>query len=187
MRKLKLQMNITADGFVAGPKGQLDWISTSMETPQLKLLTELTEGMDTIIMGRGMVEEFTTYWENVVDNQPDSPEYPFAKIFVDTPKIVFSGSAASVKGRNTHVENGGLVEAVAKLKSQPGKDMIVYGGANFVSNLLKEKLIDDLHLFVNPVAIGEGLSIFKDRVNLQLIHSIPFANGVIGNHYQQSE
>lgn len=185
MRKLKLQMNITTDGFVAGPKGELDWLSSPIDGPQLKLLNEITESMDTIIMGRGMVDEFTTYWEDVVSNQPESPEYQYAKIFVDTPKIVFSETVTRVKGKNTTVESSGLVQAVNTLKSERGKDIIVYGGANFVSNLLKNRLIDDLYLFVHPIAIGEGLRIFRDRVSLKLVHSDSFPDGVIANHYQQ--
>ena len=100
MRKLKLQMHITVDGFVSGLEGQLNWMSSSMNEVQLKLLDELTASMDTIIMGRGMVNEFTGYWENVVNNQPANPEYPYAKIFVDTSKIVFSRTVASVNGKN---------------------------------------------------------------------------------------
>lgn len=178
-------MNITTDGLVAGPEGQLDWISPEMDELQLKQLNELTNSMDTIIMGRRMAEGFTTYWENVVDNQPDSPEYHHAKIFVDTPKIVFSHTVKSVKGKNTRVENGDLVEVVTKLKSLPGKDIIVYGGANFVSNLLKNNLIDDLYLIVNPVAIGAGLKIFQDKISLKLIDSISVPSGLLLNHYQQ--
>ena len=185
MRKLKLQMNITIDGFVAGLKGEVDWMASPTDELQLKLLNELTESMDTMIMGRGMVNEFTTYWENIVNNEPNSPEYPYEKIFVDTPKIIFSRTVTSVKGKNTTVENDDLVQAINKLKRQSGKDIIVYGGANFVSNLLRNNLVDELYLFVNPLAIGEGLRIFHDRVNLSFINSTSYANGIIANQYQQ--
>jgi len=98
----------------------------------------------------------------------------YAKIFVDTPKIVFSRTTTGVNGQNVKVENGDLVEAVNKLKNQSGKNIIVYGGANFVSNLLKNKLVDDLYLFVNPVAIGEGLKIFREKTKLKLVQSTSF-------------
>jgi len=185
MRKLKLQMQMSVDGFVAGPEGQLDWMSSEMDILQLQLLKELTESMDTILLGRKMTEGFITYWENVVDNQPDSPEYPYAKIFVDTPKIVFSKTIKTVNGKNVTVENGGLIEAVSKLKNQEGKDIIVYGGANFVSELIKNNLIDELNLFINPTAIGSGLKIFKDRSKLKLINSTSYANGIVVNQYRQ--
>lgn len=183
MRKLKLQIQISLDGFVAGPTGELDWMSQEMAPEQLQVLQELTDGMDTILMGRKMVGGFTGYWEHVVDNQPDSPEYAYARIFVDTPKIVFSKTVQQVKGKNVTVENGDIVSKVNALKQQPGKDIIVYGGASFVASLIKNNLIDELNLFVNPVAIGNGLKIFNDRFNFKLAQSIACANGIVINRY----
>ncbi|HKO79706.1 MAG TPA: dihydrofolate reductase family protein [Chitinophagaceae bacterium] len=65
----------------------------------------------------------------------------------------------------------------------PGKDLIVYGGANFVSSLLENNLIDELYLFINPIAIGEGLSIFKNRQPLQLAGSTAYKNAIVVNKY----
>ncbi len=160
-------------------------MSPEMDILQLHLLKELTESMDTILLGRKMTEGFITYWENVVDNQPDSPEYPYAKIFVDTPKIVFSKTIKTVKGKNVIVENGDLVESVNNLKSQQGKDIIVYGGANFVSELIKNNLIDELNLFINPTAIGNGLKIFTDKSKFKLTNSTSYNNGVVVIQYKQ--
>ena len=185
MKKLILQMNITMDGFVAGPNGELDWMEAEMDTKQLQILQELTENMDTIVMGRKMTEGFITYWENLVNNQPDSPEYPYAKTFVDTPKIVFSKTKKSLPGKNVTVENGDLIEAINNLKKQPGKNLIVYGGATFVSELLKHNLIDELYLFVNPVTIGAGLRIFIDRKKYKLVDSIACSNGIVINQLRQ--
>jgi dihydrofolate reductase len=185
MRKLKLQMQLSLDGFVAGPNGELDWMTPETDPKQLQLLFELTESMDVILMGRKMAHGFTTYWENVVNTQPDSPEFPYAKIFVDTPKIIFSKTIKTIEGKNTKVENGDLVESVNKLKNQPGKDIIVYGGANFISELIKHNLIDELHLFIHPIAIGKGLRIFDDRFKFDLVNSTACTNGVIVNHYKR--
>ncbi|MEO6914453.1 MAG: dihydrofolate reductase family protein [Chitinophagaceae bacterium] len=185
MRKLKLQMNMTLDGFVGGPEGQLDWMTGEMEEKQLNALFELTDSMDTIIMGRKMTAGFTQYWEEMVNNQPDNPEFPYAKMFVDTPKIVFSKTQKHIDGKNVTVENGDLLNSVNKLKHQEGKDIIVYGGANFVSQLIKNGLIDELYLFINPVVIGNGLSIFKERFNFELISSEAFESGVMMNKYKQ--
>ncbi|MEO8414844.1 MAG: dihydrofolate reductase family protein [Ginsengibacter sp.] len=183
MRKLKLQMQMSADGFVAGPEGQLDWMSSEMDAKQLQFLQELTESMDTILLGRKMTNGFTTYWENVVNTQTESPEYPYAKIFVDTQKIVFSKTIKTVDGKNAIVENGDLVESVNKLKNEEGKDLIVYGGVNFVSELIKNNLVDELNLFINPIAIGNGLKIFNEPVKLKLANSTAFANGIVLNQY----
>jgi dihydrofolate reductase len=183
MRKVTLQMQVSADGFVAGPEGQLDWMSHEMDSLQLQLLNELTESMDTILMGMKMTEGFVTYWENVVDSQPDSPEYPYAKIFVDTPKIVFSKTLKNINGKNIQVENGDLVATVNKLKDQQGKNIMVYGGVNFVSELIVNNLIDELNLFINPIAIGNGLRIFNERVKLKLLSSSSCSNGIVVNRY----
>jgi dihydrofolate reductase len=185
MRKLKLQMQMSLDGFVAGPEGQLDWMSREMNPKQLQLLFELTNTMDTILMGRKMAHGFTSYWENVVNTQPESPEFPYAKIFVDTPKIIFSKTVKSIEGKNTRVENGDLVESVNTLKDQKGKDIIVYGGVNFVSELIKNKLIDELHLFINPTAIGNGLRIFHDRFTFKLLNSTACSTGMTVSQYKQ--
>jgi dihydrofolate reductase len=184
MRKLKLQINTSIDGFISGPAGELDWMSQEMDIRQLERLQALTDGMDTIIMGRKMAAGFTNYWEDVVDNQLDSPEYPYAKKFVDTPKIVFSRTMKNISGRNLQVENGNLVSAVNKLKQQDGKDLIVYGGGTFVSELIRCQLIDELHLFVNPIALGSGLPIFQSRQAFKLVDSICCSNGIVINQYE---
>lgn len=185
MRKLKLQMQITVDGYVAGPEGQLDWmvISWTEDKALIDFVVALTDSSDTILMGRKMTAVFTNYWENVVNNQPDSPEFDFANKMVDMKKIVFSKTQKTIPGKNVQVENGDLVKAVNALKNQPGKDIVVYGGANFVSSLIDNNLIDELYLFINPVAIGEGLSIFKNRKRLQLSSSTAYKNGIIVNKY----
>jgi len=181
MRKLKLQMQMTVDGFVAGPQGQLDWMTWEMDEDLIGFITHLTDTSDTILLGRKMTEGFVTYWEGV---KPDSPEYEFAKKMVGMPKIVFSKTVKTMPGKNLRVENGPIAEAVNKLKNQPGKDIIVYGGATFVSSLIENKLIDELNLFVNPVAIGDGMRIFKARTPLKRTASKAYASGIVVNTYR---
>ena len=81
------------------------------------------------------------------------------------------------------VENGDLVAAVKELKGVPGKDIVVYGGATFVSSLLEYGLIDEMNFFVNPVAIGNGMRIFKGKVPFKLAGSTPYACGIVVNSY----
>jgi len=180
MRKLKLQMQTTVDGFVAGPEGQLDWMTRPLDDQLIAFIVHLTDTSDTILLGRKMTEGFINYWENV---KQDSPEYTFAQKMVNTPKIVFSKTLKSVAGKNVRVENGPLVDAVNRLKNQPGKDIVVYGGATFVSSLVQNRLIDELNLFVNPVAIGKGLRIFEDRARLKLASSTRYPSGIVVNTY----
>jgi dihydrofolate reductase len=181
MRKLKLQVQMTLDGFVAGPEGQLDWMTRNLDEGVIARIVQLTDTSDTILLGRKMTEGFIKYWEAV---QPDSPEYSFARKMVDTKKIVFSKTLSRVEGKNVQVESGDLVQAVNRLKGLSGKDIVVYGGATFVSALIERNLIDELNIFVNPVAIGRGMRIFKDRKALRSTGSTAYPSGVVINTYQ---
>jgi dihydrofolate reductase len=183
MRKLKLQAQMTADGYVAGPQGQLDWMTFDLDEKLLAFITHLTDTSDTILLGRKMTDGFINYWEPVA-SKPNSPEYEFAQKMVNMPKIVFSKTLHKVEGKNVRVENGPIVDTVNRLKNQSGKDIVVYGGATFVSSLIENRLIDELNLFVNPVAIGKGLQIFSQRTALTLIGSQAYSCGVVVNTYK---
>ena len=188
MRKLKLQMQITVDGFVAGPNGELDWMNPNMEMEDDKLLqyiTFLIDSSDTILMGRKMTDEFVNYWTNVVKN-PKSRDYAFAKKMVDTPKVVFTRTLDESPWPNTVLAKGDIVEEVNELKNRPGKDLLVYGGAGFVSSLIKHDLIDEYHLFVNPVAIGDGMTIFSEPgryLKLKQTDATPYESGITVHKY----
>ena len=113
MRKLKLQVQMTVDGFVAGPEGQLDWMTRNLDEGVIARIVQITDSSDTILLGRNMTEGFIKYWEGV---QPESPEHAFARKMVDTPKVVFSKTLTRVEGKNVRVESGDLVQAVTRLK-----------------------------------------------------------------------
>lgn len=186
MRTLKLQVQITLDGFVARSDGKLDWMANIEDDKQSQeLIHKITDTSDLIIMGRKMSAGFLEYWEKLVDsNDKSNPEWGVGTRMVNTPKIIFSKTLKSTNGRNARVENGDLRTEINKLKSQAGKDIVVYGGATFVSNLIKENLIDEYFLFVNPTAIGEGLSIFHDTKNLELLDTQKYGSGIVVNHYK---
>jgi len=180
-RKLKLQVQMTVDGFVAGPEGQLDWMTRNLDEGVIARIVQITDSSDTILLGRKMTAGFINYWEAV---QPESPEFIFARKMVDTPKVVFSKTLTRVEGKNVRVESGDLVQAITQLKEQRGKDIVVYGGATFVSALIEHDLIDELNIFVNPVAIGRGMRIFKDRKALRSTGSTGYSSGVVINTYE---
>jgi dihydrofolate reductase len=184
MRKLKLQMQMTLDGFVAGPNGESDWMIRSNGAKQF--ITSLIDSSDTLLMGRKMTDGFVNYWENIAGNQPESPEYTFAKKMVDTPKVVFSQTLDKSAWTNTVLAKGNLIDEIANLKNQNGKDLLVYGGADFVASLIKENLIDEYNLMLHPVILGKGLTIFdktENRLNLKLIESKMFDSGHVFLHY----
>ncbi len=184
MRKLKLQVQITVDGFVAGPSGELDWMTWEKDEKLIRFINDLTDSSSTIIMGRKMTDGFVSYWEGI---KPDSPEFPFAKKMVDTPKVVFTKTLDKSRWNNTTLAKGNLVDEITKLKNQSGKDIVVYGGAGFVSSLIGENLIDEFNLFVNPVMIGKGMRIFdllKKRQKLTTLGAIAYSDGITVLRYK---
>jgi len=183
MRKLKLQVQVSIDGFVGGPNGELDWMTWNWSEDIKNYASELTDSIDTILLGRKMTDGFISHWTSL---KPDNPEYPFAKKMVDTPKVVFTKSLENHNWINTKLAKGDINEEVNNLKRETGKGIIVYGGAGFVSSLIKNNLIDEYHLFINPTAIGKGLEIFNgvtDKMSLKLKNSKAFDCGIVVNKY----
>ncbi len=181
MRKLKIQVQTTIDGFIAGINGEMDWMKFPWSEDIIGYVRELTEPVDTILLGRKLAEGFIPHWTNVASN-PEDPEYEGGLKFTTTPKIVFSKTLDKSIWESTKIASGELLEEVTKVKNQIGKDIIVYGGGTFVSALIKNKLIDEFHLFVNPSIIGQGMPIFKDVENMQnltLIKATNFKCGIV--------
>ena len=180
LRKLKLQVQMSIDGCIAGPNGEMDWMVGLQDDKLNKYVNELTESIDTILLGRKMTDVFISYWSDVI-NKPDDPWYALAKKMIEIPKVVFTKTLNKSKWINTDIATGDLTDEIMKLKSRDGKDMVVYGGASFDSSLIKLGLIDEFLLFINPVAIGNGMTIFKDLNEIQkfnMVKSIAFDSGV---------
>ncbi|MPR33913.1 dihydrofolate reductase family protein [Salmonirosea aquatica] len=187
MRKLKLQVQMSVDGYISGPKGELDWTVWNWDSGLEAYVNALTDSSNTILLGRNMTDGFVNYWTDVVNNQPKSREFPFAKKMIDTPKVVFTKTMEESIWANTTLAKGDLTEEVNQIKNQDGGDIIVYGGAGFVSSLIKAGLIDEYHLFINPTAIGNGMMIFGDleeKQNLTLVKSQAFDCGIVVLCYQ---
>src|SRR5438132_12762390 len=103
MRKLKLQMQMTVDGFVAGPEGQLDWMTRSPDDRVIALINQLTDTSDTILLGRKMTAGFINYCESV---QPSSAEYSFARKMVETAQVMVNKSLTRVERQTGSLEQG---------------------------------------------------------------------------------
>ena len=177
---------MTIDGYVGREDGALDWMTWDWDDRIKQYVDGLTNSIDCILMGRKMTDGFVSHWTNI-SNKPDDEGYEFAKKMVNTHKVVFTKTLEKSNWANTSIANGDLSYEVNKLKNQNGKDIIVYGGASFVSSLIKEGLIDEYYLFINPAAIGSGLSIFNEiggKLNLKLINSISFDCGITVLHYE---
>jgi dihydrofolate reductase len=106
---------------------------------------------------------------------------------IEIPKIVFTKTLNKSDWINTDIATGNLIEEVNKVKSKNGLDIVVYGGASFDSSLIKAKLVDEFYLFINPVAIGNGMTIFKDLNEIQkytLTESKAFECGIVLLRYE---
>lgn len=183
-RKLKLQVEISVDGCIAGHNNEMDWLICGDEC--MKYVDDIAESVDTIIMGRKMVDGFISHWSSRM-NKSDDPWNAFAKKMIEIPKIVFTKTLTKSNWINTEIAKGDLKDEITKLKSQDGKDILVYGGASFDSSLIKEKLIDEFYLLVVPIVFGNGKTIFKDLKEIQkltLIESKVFDCGLVLLHYE---
>lgn len=190
MRKLKLQVQMTIDGFIAGPNNEMDWMVWDWDDALKQYVADITETVDCIVLGRKLAQGFIPHWAGVAANI-DSTENEAGRKFTDTHKVVFTKTLdeldKTVTGwHNTVLAKGYLTDEINKLKNQKGKDIIAYGGATFVSALIKNRLIDEFHLFINPAVIGNGMTIFREiesKQNLTLLKSTSFDCGIVVLNY----
>jgi dihydrofolate reductase len=177
-RKLIYSMSVSLDGFIAGPNGEIDWSPPDEELHRFH--NQEVGELGTHLLGRRLYEVMT-YWETA-EEKPSIAEYEreFARIWKELPKIVFSTTLEKVEG-NTRLIRDGVVEEVAKLKREPGKDLAV-GGAGLASTLIKAGLVDEFRLFVNPVVLGAGTPYFpalEERIHLELVETRTFGSRVV--------
>lgn len=185
MRKLKLQVQMSVDGFICGPNGEMDFVVWDWDEALKDYVTALTAPVDCIVLGRKLAEGFIPHWAGVAAD-PNHPEHSAGIKFTDTPKIVFSKTLEKSEWANTVLAKSDLSDEINRLKKQPGKDIIAYGGAKFVADLVKHNLVDEYHLFINPTAISSGRSIFSTlerQQNLTLVKSTAFTCGIVALHY----
>ena len=188
MRKLILEVQMTIDGYVADINGRTDWqlwnwgADWNWDDELKKYFTGIMESVDCILLSRKMAKEgFISHWKQAAED-PKDPRFAYASKINETHKVVFTKTLEKSEWDNIDLAKGDLTDEVNRLKSQKGKDMVVYGGASFVSALIKEGLIDQYQLFINPVAIGNGMSIFNqlnDRQSMHLVKAKSYDCGIL--------
>lgn len=183
MRKFKLQVQTSVDGYMAGPNGEMDWMTLPWTDDISAYVDALTEPVDCIVLGRKLAEGFIPAWAA----GPEGETQESIDWMNNTPKVVISNTLTQSPWENAVVAGGDLAETVNKLKAQPGGDMISYGGGTLVSDLIAKGLLDELHLFVNPTAIGAGMPVFPNlgaHQRLRLVAAQPFDCGITALHFE---
>lgn len=189
MRNVILSMNVTLDGLIEGSDGDLEW--TRVDDELWGYVNETLETVDTVLFGRVTYQGFAEYWPAAAAN-PSSPqpEMAFGRWIDNTPKIVFSKTLEKVEWKNSRLVKGDIAEEIASLKKQPGKDMVMFGGAAIAAAFMTAGLIDDYRITVFPVVLGEGKPLFEEvmgRTNLRLVSAKTFKSGAVGLRYRKTE
>jgi dihydrofolate reductase len=184
LRNLIYSFGVSLDGFIAGPGGDIDWSAPDEELHRFH--NQQARELGAHLYGRRLYEVMR-YWETA-DENPSAPEHvlEFARIWKDTPKIVFSRTLEKVEG-NARLVRDGVAEEVAELKQQPGKDLAV-GGAGLAATCIKLGLVDEYRLFVSPVVLGSGTPYFPaldERIDLELVETRTFGSRVVYVRYRR--
>jgi dihydrofolate reductase len=181
LRKLILQMGISIDGYVSGGPEE-DIGAGQPEHPDVvaKKMEWITHaGLHA--MGRVTYEGMSSFW-------PTS-DSDYAKPMNETPKVVFSKTLTRADWPTTTIARGELNDEVARLKAEPGGDIVAYGGYTFAQSLTRADLVDEYRLVVRPVALGSGEPMFKNLskgLRLELAETTPYPDGTVIAIYRRS-
>lgn len=211
MRKLILKMSMTADGFVGGPNGEIDWIYKSMDSAATAWIVDTLWQAGVHVMGSRTFHDMVAWW-------PTSSE-TFAAPMNQISKVVFSRSGLNENTDQTttalkdatrlrtfpkvqptsadtppgadwneaRVFEDDLKTGILRLKHEPGKDILAHGGASFAQSLVASRLIDEYRLIVHPVVLGRGLPLFANllkTVELRLVSTTAFPSDALANVYR---
>lgn len=183
MGRVVYSMSVSLDGFAETSSRSLDWVRVDEELHSF--FNDEARGVSAFLYGRRMYELMAGYWPTAEADPTATPaELDFARIWLATPKIVFSRTLDRV-GWNSRLVRGDPAEEVARLRAQPGFDMGV-GGPTLAATLLRHGLIDEVRLYVNPVVLGGGtpfLPPVDKRIELDLLETRRFASGVASLRY----
>jgi dihydrofolate reductase len=172
MRKLIAWDMISLDGIFSRDDGNLDWFVFEEEIERYIATTQ--GGMDTVLFGRKTWAGMKDYWK--------AAEGPLADRMNSVEKVVFSRSGAEPDWQNSRIVTGDVPAEVTRIKAKPGTDIFVFGSADFTQTLIREGLIDEYRIGINPVILGKGVPFFKGG-ELKLTEAKPLGSGVVILHY----
>src|ERR671935_647745 len=172
MRKIVAGLFISLDGVIEGPN---DWMGPWFNPELGQAVGSMMAAQDTMLLGRVTYDEFAAHWPHQTGEMADTMN--------GTPKYVVSGTLESADWQNTTlIPAASALAEIAELKQQPGKNIGMTGSATLVSSLLREGLLDELHLLVIPLVVGSGKRLFGapgEKLPLKLLDSATFQTGVL--------
>jgi dihydrofolate reductase len=181
MRKLILRMELTLDGVAAGENGPIDMVDYGDEGSWSDIFATL-ETVDAMLIGAGTHREYLSYWQSALTSSTATAnERKFAAIAARTPHFVLSRTLRTVEWPNASVLAGG-VEAIASLKRQGGRDIIMWGGPTVAAAAIEAELIDEYHLVTHPVIAGRGKRLFANVAATHRVRHLStksFPSGVV--------
>ena len=133
-----------------------------------------------LLLGRRTYEDFYGFW-------PHQPDNPYTEALDNSLKYVASTTLAEpLPWRNSRLLEGDAADAVAKLKEQPGKDLVVLGSGQLAGSLIRRGLVDRYTLLIHPLALGSGRRLFPDdtEVALRLVDNVTTTTGVLIATYE---
>ncbi|MFI1916285.1 dihydrofolate reductase family protein [Nocardia sp. NPDC020380] len=176
MRKLILGFYVSLDGKSADADNGIRDVMMSIDDPeQEKYFVDSLWEAGAFLMGRKSYEIMAEFW-------PTS-DHPSAKAMNEIPKVVFSRTLKSADNwPETRIAAGDTAEEIAKLKAEPGKDLVAAGGTEFMHSLIKLGVVDEYRLWVLPAATGKGAPLFPELdqpLDLRLVKSTAFPSGIL--------
>jgi dihydrofolate reductase len=189
MRKVILQEIVSLDGYAAGPNGDVGFIpaSTRGDPRWGAEQSALMDTVDTLLLGRVTYEMFSGFWPAITEGE----EREFADKFNGLQKVVFSKTLKRAPWGNWgegRIVKGNPPDEIAKLKRQPGKNMLISGSISIGQALGEANMIDEYHVVVCPVVLGSGRPLFRDKSagkQLELIDAHGLDRGAVSLLYRQ--
>ena len=180
MAKLVYITNASFDGYIEDASGSFDFGNAEQVHA---FITDLVRPMRTYLYGRRLYESMS-YWDGPVESYPPALQ-PFARVWHDTGKVVFSRTLTAAPTRNTRLERDFDPEAIRRLKRESAHDIGI-GGAELAGHAFDADLVDECHLFLYPVIVGGGKPAFRPglRRNLELVETRRFDSGVVQVRYR---
>ena len=182
MRNVIYGINLTLDGCC-------DHTKLSGDDEVHEYYTHLMRDVDLLVFGRKTYQLMVPFWPDVAKNNSGQTKAmnDFAQAFDSKKIIVFSQSLDRAEGEKTRIVRTNLQDEILKLKQEQGKKILT-GGVSIPSQLIELGLVDEFHVVVQPIVVGEGRRLFddislKERLQLQLVESKIFKSGCVALRY----